>query len=33
MFKNQAITDARKMLADRLAAMEDELYAVEVPDR
>lgn len=29
---NQAISDARAMLTDRFAALEDELYALEVTD-
>lgn len=29
---NQAVSDARAMLTDRFAAMEDELYALEVKD-
>jgi uncharacterized protein (DUF2164 family) len=30
---NQAITAARKVVAERMASIEDELYALEAPDR
>ena len=29
---NQAVSDARALLSDRLAALEDELYAMEATD-